>query len=86
MTNGKKILELRRLALCEFCPKIIKLISYQDTEVHLGTIYKASNWKVGGETQLMAWDNIKRKRNQLQSTANKIRWEFLLRSEINGES
>jgi len=27
-------------------PDIIKLISYQDTAVHLGTIYKASNWYV----------------------------------------
>lgn len=26
-------------------PDIVKLISYQDTEIHHGTIYKASGWK-----------------------------------------
>ena len=29
-------------------PQITKLISYQDTAVHNGTIYKASGWRVGG--------------------------------------
>ena len=28
-------------------PNIYRLISYQDTEVHTGTIYKASGWKIG---------------------------------------
>jgi len=99
MKDGKKILELRRLALSDFCPKntasfviskmikkikvkfpdIEKLISYQDKEVHLGTIYKASNWKIGNETKLMDWTTRKRKRNPLQSKANKIRWEYLIK-------
>jgi len=33
-------------------PHIRKLISYQDTETHLGTIYKASNWSPAAEA---AW-------------------------------
>ena len=89
-------LELRRLALCNVCPKntatfvlakmrnLIKdkfpniktLISYQDTEVHLGTIYKADNWtdvieSVGGE-----WVRPTRKRKAVQSAVKKIRWEY----------
>ena len=95
MKDGKRILELRRLALSDVCPKntatyvlskmiknirvtfpeLIKLVSYQDKDVHNGTIYKAGNWVVGGETQLMLWDG-KRKRNKLQSDSNKIRWEY----------
>lgn len=91
--NGKKILELRRLAISEKCPKntasrmisvmiklikkkmpeITRLISYQDTEVHTGTIYKASGWHIGNETAFVDWNN--RDRNLPQSKANKIRWE-----------
>ena len=58
-------------------PDIIKLISYQDTEVHLGTIYKASNWYVGAQTQFVSWNN--RERNKPQSQAAKIRWEYLVK-------
>ncbi len=98
LKDGKKILELRRLALSELCPfntaswaiaemikrikykfpELIKLISYQDKAVHNGTIYKASNWKVGAETKLLDWSTKKRKRTALQSDADKIRWEYNL--------
>lgn len=94
--DGKKILELRRLALNVDCPKnsatrvisimiklikkkfpdIIKLISYQDTEVHKGIIYKASNWKSAKETKFILWNNGMRKRNKEQATGNKVRWEY----------
>lgn len=96
--NGKELLELRRLALSDVCPKntatyviskmvnaikikfpeIKKLISYQDTKVHNGTIYKAANWIVDGETQLIDWNVNGRKRNILQSDADKIRWAYNL--------
>ena len=66
LKDGDRVLELRRLALSDVCPKntasfvisymvkdikkrfpeLIRLISYQDTDVHLGTIYKASNYKL----------------------------------------
>lgn len=61
-------------------PDIKKLISYQDTEVHTGTIYKASNWNIGAETPLMDWTTENRKRNTLQSNASKIRWEYDIES------
>ena len=84
-----KYLELRRLALCELCPKntatfvlskmrslvkskfpnIKKLVSYQDTEVHLGTIYKADNWKDMVETSGGEWTSTKRFRENAQSSA-----------------
>ena len=98
MKNGKTILELRRLALSDFCikntatyviakmikeikkkfPELTKLVSYQDTDVHLGTIYKASNWHMHGQLSFMDWDTKKRKRNTAQSKSSKIRWEYNL--------
>jgi hypothetical protein len=93
--DGKKIIELRRLALADNCPKntasrvisvmtklvqrkfpeIRRLISYQDTEVHKGTIYKASGWKRAKETSFASWSTKNRKRNKDQATGKKIRWE-----------
>ena len=94
--DGKKMLELRRLAINQEAPRytatymiskmvqaiklefsdINRLISYQDTEVHSGTIYKASNWKIGGESEGLAWTTPKRIRNKEQTLAKKIRWEY----------
>ena len=57
-------------------PDIKLLISYQDTSVHKGTIYKASNWIIGATTQFIDWNTGTRKRNAIQSDAPKIRWEY----------
>jgi hypothetical protein len=62
-------------------PEIFKLISYQDTEVHLGTIYKASNWIAATETKFISWKNRKDYNRIDQSTAPKIRWEKQIRRE-----
>ena len=94
--NENEILELRRLALSNVCPKntatfvlskmitlikikfpfIKRLISYQDTDVHHGTIYKAGNWKKVCDVPFINWDNKYRKRNKIQSNSKKIRWEY----------
>jgi len=60
-------------------PEINKCISYQDTEVHTGTIYKAGNWKLAniGQKVKKGWESRDSNR-QNQSTAPKIRWEFNL--------
>ena len=97
--DGDKLLELRRLALSDVCPRntasfvissmikdikvrfpeLIRLVSYQDTEAHLVTIYKASNWTAAPiQTSLLDWTTSKRKRSSLQSTADKVRWEYNL--------
>lgn len=98
MKDGKRILELRRLALSDVCPKntatfaisrmikkirvkfpdIIKLVSYQDTSVHLGTIYKAANWTKAGQVEFMDWNTSARKRRTKQSDSSKIRWEYMM--------
>lgn len=57
--------------------EVTKLISYQDTEVHLGTIYKASGWVNASTSSGGDWNN--RQRNVAQTTAPKVRWEKQLR-------
>ena len=59
-------------------PQVTRLISYQDTEVHLGTIYKAAGWKQAGYTKFSPWKNNSLKIERTQSTADKIRWELAL--------
>lgn len=54
----------------------VRAISYQDTEVHQGTIYKASNWK-GTAVKGTPWDRPghNRKRNSW-NIGDKVRWEY----------
>lgn len=60
-------------------PEVIRLISYQDTAVHFGTIYKAANWTMANvQEEEVKWDGP-RKRNQEQSTAPKARWEMQIK-------
>ena len=59
-------------------PEIALLISYQDTEVHTGTIYKAANWIPANRTKFASW-NVSRERNSDQSTADKVRWEYKIK-------
>jgi hypothetical protein len=62
-------------------PNIYKLISYQDTDVHIGTIYKASGW-IPVETQKKGFQSWKNRPNRTdQSEAIKIRWEKQIRKE-----
>ncbi len=56
-------------------PDVVRLISYQDTEVHTGGIYLAAGWTAQPEGKFSPWDDGPRARNAAQSTANKVRWE-----------
>jgi len=58
-------------------PEVSRLVSYQDTEVHTGTIYAAANWVSDSINSGTDWNN--RKRNKPQSTAAKKRWVYALR-------
>lgn len=60
-------------------PDIALLVSYQDTEVHSGTIYKADNWFAVAESPGMSWTTDKRDRNVEQSLAVKVRWEYKIK-------
>jgi len=60
-------------------PEITKLISYQDTSVHQGTIYKASGWHpvLQGKGDGIGWGQgwASRDRAKQIATGDKIRWE-----------
>ena len=63
-------------------PHIYKLISYQDTGVHSGTIYKASGWQIASKCKFVSWSvHSKRPGKIQQSMAPKIRWEKQIRPE-----
>lgn len=66
-------------------PDIALLVSYQDTEVHLGTIYKADNWTAVSTTSGTSWTTDKRQRNQDQTLADKVRWEYRLKPFVEDE-
>jgi len=55
-------------------PHIKRVISYQDTAVHRGTIYKASGWEQETEPTFTTWKNRKDFLRTDQSTGEKIRW------------
>ena len=67
-------------------PEIVRLVSYQDTSVHHGTIYKAGGWQSVAQTRYRPWGHAKRARAPSQTTAKKIRWEKPLRPGISGTS
>jgi hypothetical protein len=59
-------------------PSVVRLLSYQDTEVHKGTIYKATGWLPVHTTGGDDWVRPNRSRNATQSDAIKVRWEKVL--------
>jgi len=74
--TASRMIRIMRIDIKKTHPHIIKLISYQDTEVHTGTIYKASGWVAANRTKGLSWTTETRTRNQEQTMADKIRWEY----------
>lgn len=65
-------------------PDIIKLISYQDTAVHKGTIYKASGWTLERTTEFVSWGITGRKGHgklDYQAPSPKNRWALTIRKK-----
>ena len=78
INTGSRMLGYMRRYIKKNLPHILKLISYQDSETHKGTIYKASGWSAVCKSTGHSWSCKSRKRNEEQSTADKIRWEIEL--------
>jgi hypothetical protein len=73
--TASRMLSVMRKQIKKRMPHIKLFVSYQDTDVHCGTIYKASGWLAGTTSkQGMDWNN--RQRSKSQSTAAKVRWEL----------
>ena len=84
--TASRMLSFMRKDITKRFPEIIRLISYQDTEVHHGTIYKASGWRlVETMNKEVKWDKEGRPRNEVQSHAPKVRWEFEIGRKEEGE-
>ena len=60
-------------------PHLELLVSYQDTEAHQGTIYKAGNWVNAANVNYVPWSKTRKDRAPCQSKAPKIRWEKSLK-------
>jgi hypothetical protein len=76
--TASRMLSIMSKAIKRKFPHIIKLISYQDTEVHKGTIYKASGWKEGFRSKSGNWDfrgRVSPNSNPACVKTLKIRWE-----------
>lgn len=83
--SATRMLSHNRKWIRKHLPEIALLISYQDTEVHLGTIYKADNWYSASFTKGMKWNTDNRLRNNEQSIADKVRWEYKLHDFIDND-
>ena len=79
--TASRMISVMRKEIQRSLPHIDLLLSYQDTDVHLGTIYKASGWTVAASSQGISWSSNSRKRNKEQSMSPKIRWEFRIKSQ-----
>lgn len=85
--TATRMLRVMRLMIVKELPEIVNLISYQDTAVHKGTIYKAAGWKPvkrpegWGKGWGKGWQS--RDRNKEQTLADKVRWEYTLRESPN---
>ena len=76
--TASRMISIMTKMIQEKYPEIVKLISYQDTAVHTGTIYKASGWKAEGFRKAGEWDTNKRPYKshvKSQATGDKVRWE-----------
>jgi hypothetical protein len=74
--TGSRMLAIMKRQIVKELPEISRLISYQDTEVHHGTIYKAAGWTLTTTNKGASWTTDKRNRNKEQSQAPKARWEL----------
>ena len=75
--TATRMLKLMREDLKKKFPHINKAISYQATEHHRGTIYKADNWIVGATSKHVDWHK-KKGVKKAQTNSPKVRWEHFL--------
>ena len=76
LNSASRMIGIMRRDISKNLPHITLLISYQDVDVHQGTIYKASGWRAASQSNGESWTNKNRIRNKAQSESNKIRWEY----------
>lgn len=85
--TASRMLRIMRLLIHRERPDVVKFISYQDTEVHKGTIYKADNWKAVGFRKggAESWTSNGRERNACPASGDKVRWEYDVKKGLKAE-
>ena len=95
LTNGFRRMELRRMAVAPYAPRMTAsrflsvmsrmllreeavdgLLSYQATDVHLGTMYRAAGWRSAGAQEFVSWNTHSRRRPDDVNVSAKVRWEY----------
>jgi hypothetical protein len=56
-------------------PSVVGLVSYQATDVHRGTMYKAAGWRSCGEQPFTSWNTHSRRPAGDVNVSAKVRWE-----------
>ena len=80
--TASRILKIMGNIIKKTKPNIYRLISYQDTDVHFGTIYKANGWIKTSKSKPndKGWvDRHPRRSSKSQTISAKIRWEKQIR-------
>lgn len=79
--TASRMLRIMRLIISREFKHVKRLLSYQDTEVHKGTIYLAAGWKPVCQTKWQTWAvHSRRPGGKYENTSSaKIRWEINLR-------
>jgi hypothetical protein len=75
--TASRMLRIMTILIKKKFPLVEKLISYQDTTVHEGTIYRAAGWYIGrrGKNGNWAYRGRKNPNQNLKSKTLKYRWE-----------
>lgn len=77
--TGSRVLAIMAKLIKSRFGSVCRLVSYQDTAAHAGTIYAAAGWAPAAKTSGRQWTCPSRHRRAVQSAANKVRWEKLIR-------
>lgn len=76
--TASRVLAVMTRLVKRFRPEVVRLVSYQDTEVHTGGIYRAAGWTPTTVNKDGRWDRPNRSRPESQSNAAKQRWELTI--------
>jgi hypothetical protein len=79
-TASRLLAVMARSILATFSD-VTTLVSYQDTEAHAGTIYRAAGWKATRTSEGGEWTRPSRYSKPVQSGSPKQRWEKVIRRE-----